>query len=174
MPLWIRQLVPLGAFGALAGIILLGWLGSRVSSRRPWLASAAGIVHSALGPRRLARTLGASLVYQVAAVGTTILVGHAVELPVPALTILALTPLVWLVTVLPISVGGLGVREAGFVAVFGFAGVSPESAAILSLGTYAGLVAVGLVGGAFFTWQRTRGVVDVWRGEDKMDKAAGP
>ena len=46
-------------------------------------------------------------------------------------------PSVNLITQIPISIGGVGVREAGFAALLGLAGVSLEAAVALSLLTYA-------------------------------------
>jgi hypothetical protein len=71
--------------------------------------------------------------------------------------VFALSPLVWFVTLLPISVGGLGVREAGFITIFALVGTSKEEAVLLSLGTYAGLTAIGVVGAAWFAWKRITG-----------------
>jgi uncharacterized membrane protein YbhN (UPF0104 family) len=101
---------------------------------------------SVLTQERLGHILLVSIVYQAAVVLVTVVTAVTLDLPVPVSTIFALSPLVWFVTLLPVSVGGLGVREAGFAAVFGWAGVPLEHSVSLSLGTYAGLVAVGIAG----------------------------
>jgi hypothetical protein len=95
---------------------------------------------------RFGHILLASVGYQATMVAVTVVTGVTLGLPVPVSTIFALAPLVWFVTLLPLSVGGLGVRDAGFAAVFAWAGVPLEHSVSLSLGTYAGLVAIGVAG----------------------------
>ena len=56
---------------------------------------------------------------------------------VPFELLLFAVPIVNLVTQIPVSVGGLGVREASYAAILGLAGVAPEAAVALSLLTYA-------------------------------------
>ncbi len=52
---------------------------------------------------------------------------------VTALDCIALVPPVILVTTLPVSIAGWGVREGAMVAAFGFIGATPESALVLSV-----------------------------------------
>ena len=61
----------------------------------------------------------------------------ALGMDVPVEILLFAVPIVNLITQLPISVGGLGVREASYAALLGLAGVTPEAAVALSLLTYA-------------------------------------
>jgi len=60
-------------------------------------------------------------------------------------------PLVSLLTLLPISLSGLGVREGGFIYFLGLQNVSAESALVLSLGSFIVQAAVCLIGGIVFT-----------------------
>ena len=55
-------------------------------------------------------------------------------------------PFVTLASLLPISIGGTGVREALFVALFGAVGMRPEVAFVLSLSTLAVALAWGSIG----------------------------
>ena len=55
-------------------------------------------------------------------------------------------PIVLIVTVLPISIGGLGIREIAHIAIFGPLGISNTQAVSLSLMQYALLLAISLVG----------------------------
>lgn len=61
--------------------------------------------------------------------------------------LLHVVPIVNLVTQIPVSIGGLGVREASYVALFGLAGIASETAVALSLMTYALLVLAVTPGG---------------------------
>ncbi len=66
---------------------------------------------------------------------------------------LALFPAVILVTLIPISFAGWGLREGAMVVLFGFAGVEPDTALALSLAFGATLMASALPGCAFWlTW----------------------
>ncbi len=70
---------------------------------------------------------------------------------------LALFPAVILVTLIPISFAGWGLREGAMVAFFSFAGVGPDTALALSLAFGVTLLAAALPGGAFWlTWNGAR------------------
>ena len=71
-------------------------------------------------------------------------------LPVGLIDCLVLFPPVILITTLPISIGGLGVRETAMATVFGFIGVAHDSAVLLSLVFFATSVATALPGGLVF------------------------
>jgi glycosyltransferase 2 family protein len=62
-------------------------------------------------------------------------------------TLLVLCPVLFLVTVVPASLNGIGLREATFVVVLGGAGVSREDAFALGLAYFAVSVIVGALGG---------------------------
>jgi len=96
---------------------------------------------------RLVGAVALSLVYQLLTVSFTLLIARAFQLDVSLLLLLALVPLVWLITFLPISFGGLGVREVSFIGLFTQVGMTSEQAIFLSLGTYAAMLLAGLLGG---------------------------
>ncbi len=107
-------------------------------------------------PKRILVVFVASVLYQIITVGITYVVVLAFSLPVHWLAVFALVPLVWFATFLPISVGGLGVREASFIFLFATIGISQEAAMIMSIGTYAIFVWAGIVGGVWFTATQAR------------------
>ncbi|MFQ5428327.1 MAG: YbhN family protein [Thermodesulfobacteriota bacterium] len=59
-------------------------------------------------------------------------------------------PIATVITMLPISVGGLGIREGAFVYLFTMVGATKAQALSLSLIWYAVMVAVSMIGGAAF------------------------
>lgn len=65
-------------------------------------------------------------------------------------SIALITALVWLVTAIPITISGAGVRELSFIYLLSFYGVDPEPATALSLYKYIITLCLGLVG--FFFW----------------------
>jgi hypothetical protein len=61
------------------------------------------------------------------------LVARSIGLRIPFSVLATTLPLVFIISALPISIGGLGVREASYVALLGRAGVTATDAALLSV-----------------------------------------
>ena len=78
--------------------------------------------------------------------------GQGLGLALPMLAYLEAVPLVALAALLPISVGGLGVREAGYVVALGGYGVSAPDCIALGIAQYSCLLGVALIGGLLFAW----------------------
>jgi uncharacterized membrane protein YbhN (UPF0104 family) len=91
-----------------------------------------------------------SILVQVANVVLVWLIGRALGLPVPALYYGVLVPLVSVLTLLPVSLNGMGVREAGTVLLLAPLGVSPSAAVTLSLLTFAVFTVASLGGVGFY------------------------
>ena len=64
--------------------------------------------------------------------------------------LLFVIPLVYIATIIPISIGGLGVREGVMVFLLGSFGVDQSVAIIIALAIYLTKVIVGLLGGIFY------------------------
>jgi len=100
-----------------------------------------------------------ALVVQFLRVATHVLVGRALGVDLTAGSILSFyvfIPLLGLVMVLPISLNGLGVREGAGILLFTTVGFSNEQALLLEFITYVVMVAVSLIGGAFFLQRHLR------------------
>jgi uncharacterized membrane protein YbhN (UPF0104 family) len=118
-----------------------------LANRFPAMAKAAdAFALLSRSPAVIARVLVASLVFQTASVALSWLVALGFGIEVPFRACLALVPLVWIATMLPISLGGIGLREASFAYLFGLIGFSTEESIAISLGTWAALVFTGLIG----------------------------
>jgi glycosyltransferase 2 family protein len=100
--------------------------------------------------REVARAWLASAAQHVLRVGALACLAAGLSLAIPVEILFALTPAALLVAMVPISLGGWGVRELTFVYFLGTAGVSGEAA--LSLSIAFGLLRpfVGAMGG--ITW----------------------
>jgi glycosyltransferase 2 family protein len=83
-----------------------------------------------------------------------ILIGRALGLTIPALDYFVFIPLVLLLQLIPITINGLGVREAAYVAVFAFYGLSSSAALSFSLIEIAFGLIVGLIGAALYAARR--------------------
>ena len=95
-----------------------------------------------------------SLVVQLANVVLAWLIGEGLGLPVPPLYYGVLIPLVSLLTLLPISLNGMGLREAGTVLLLAPLHISEASAVTLSLLIFAVYTAASLMGGVVYLFGR--------------------
>ncbi len=77
-------------------------------------------------------------------------VGQAMELPVSLLMIFAFISLVDLLRTLPISVGGIGVREWAIIVLFANVGISREKALLFSLLAFAPVILAAIIGGVIY------------------------
>jgi uncharacterized protein (TIRG00374 family) len=86
------------------------------------------------GSRRLITwLLGLGLVYQALGVLVIVLIGKTVGVDVSFPLAAAVTPVVLVAMLVPISIGGIGVREGGFVLLLGEAGIGAADATLVSL-----------------------------------------
>lgn len=98
-------------------------------------------------PGTMVLSFGLALAVQLLRVALVVILAWGLALEVPASILLVLVPVVNLIETLPISVGGLGVREVGFVYFLGLTGVPPEQAFALSILLYS-LVVISALPGA--------------------------
>lgn len=102
--------------------------------------------------------LAYSLVYFIISLLTLHSIGRAFGVMLPITFLLAVIPVVRLINQLPISVGGLGVRESLFVYFFGLIEISPEIAVTIGLTNYLLQAINGVAGGSFEIFDETLGV----------------
>ncbi len=74
-------------------------------------------------------------------------VSIALGIKIPLIFFLMFIPMITLLSALPISIAGLGIREAGYIMLFPQAGVTPEEALSLSLLVFIKMSLVHLLGG---------------------------
>jgi hypothetical protein len=98
--------------------------------------------------RVLAGAFVQSLVLQMVMIYAYAVTGHALGLGVPFGAYMLLIPIVTIVTLLPISIAGLGVREGAMVLLFGRVGLDAAGAISLSLAWFA-VTVLASVPGAF-------------------------
>ncbi|MBN1770252.1 MAG: flippase-like domain-containing protein [Deltaproteobacteria bacterium] len=101
--------------------------------------------------------------------------GYAIGAPISLTDMLFVGPLVITATVLPISLSGLGVREAAFIYLLTATGVSVGEAALLSfLGYLIGRV-ISMFGGIFWIVRRVGYKVEITgKAMERRDEAPGP
>lgn len=132
-----------------------------MSARRVWLnwlphedaGRAWRFVRSAMQTMSILRerTVGAvfilSLLFQAMDILATFLLSRALGLTVPLPVFFAVIPLVYLAICLPISLGGLGVREGTLVLLLSQFGVAASDAVTLSFLVYLNHIMIGSLGG---------------------------
>jgi hypothetical protein len=95
-----------------------------------------------------------SLVVQAANVVLVALVGVALGLQIEPYYYGVVVPLVTLLTLLPISVNGMGLREFGYMLLLAPAGVDGSSAVLLAFLSFAVVTAASLLGVGFYLFGR--------------------
>lgn len=118
-------------------------------------------------------TAGVSVVFHLMQAASLILLGDALLMDLDWRYYFIFHPLVTVLSAVPISVAGLGVREAGYVWFLQRQGVSADMAAAFGVLWFVVLLASSLVGGVVYVWSGA--AVPTLRGkrEDRIAQAAG-
>ncbi|MGH2849763.1 MAG: lysylphosphatidylglycerol synthase transmembrane domain-containing protein [Solirubrobacteraceae bacterium] len=141
-------------FGAIAaGLVFIGLASERLQILQRWsptrhLAAAAKIAASMLrSPRVFGPIFGLSIAIHLLTALAAWCAARSVGAELPLLDALILVPPVVLVTIIPVSIAGWGVREGAMVAAFAFAGLARSDGLIVSLLFGAGYLVLGVIGG---------------------------
>lgn len=108
--------------------------------------------------RSISRALLASLAFNILLMVLNYLVALAFGIEISPWYFLLFIPIISFLLTLPVSFSGLGVREGGYVLLFGRAGVSSSLALAMSLCVYAITVITGLLGGILYVAEGYRGL----------------
>ena len=95
----------------------------------------------------LGRACGLAFVCHLCQLGLQVLLAHALGLAVPVWYLLLFIPLVHILSALPLSLGGVGVREGGYVVFLALIGIGKDEALAFGLLWSALVLGSGLVGG---------------------------
>ncbi len=109
-----------------------------------------GIDRARRNPRRSVRVLFAAFVYQMSIVGSYIVIFNALDKRVSIAAAFAFVPAVSMLQALPISLGGLGVREGALILFRHGLGVTSAVATTAGLIWYGSLVIVSMLGAPIF------------------------
>ena len=93
----------------------------------------------------------------VVRVATVYAIATGMHLDINFTDCLVLVPPALLLTLLPVSIGGWGIREGAFVVAFGFTGLPPEQAFALSVLFGVTILVAGLLGAPFWIFLRKQG-----------------
>ncbi|HVM67251.1 MAG TPA: lysylphosphatidylglycerol synthase transmembrane domain-containing protein [Acidimicrobiales bacterium] len=147
--------VSLASLAALAALLLLAThprVGGRLRGRAGWLRFV-GAVHEGIDRLRrrrgaLAEVIAAAVLYQLAIIAVAVLATHALGLDadIGPTALLVFVPAVAIIQVLPVSFGGLGVREGALVVFLRPLGVTTAHAVALGLSLYGMQLLASLLG----------------------------
>ena len=127
----------------------------RIRARAASLYAAATPYTRAIGV--LVPSMILSIVFQFVVIGVVFLCARALSLSIPFTAVAVFVPLVSLAGMVPVSVNGLGVREALYILLFGRIGISAELAVSLALLYLAVTVVASLPGGLVYALQKSPG-----------------
>lgn len=147
---WIKVAVwvtaGIGLVGLVFGPKLLFWA-NRFNRSRTLMQQVEVYLHR---PQLIFGTMLLSLAIQAGNVALVWLVGLAIEAPVPGTYYWIMVPMVTLMTMLPISLNGMGVREGGTILFLSPLGVPHATALSLALLWFAVFTSASLLGGLLY------------------------
>jgi uncharacterized membrane protein YbhN (UPF0104 family) len=154
---WIALAIGGAALAFLGVVLVLAGsprLAGRFKDRENWMryigAIHVGIDRLRRDPRDAGAALGAAIAYQLSVVAAVYCAVHTIGLTVSNASVMAFVPAVAMAQVVPVSLGGLGVREGMLALLFHPLGVPTGQAVAVGLLWYAMTLVVSLAGAPAF------------------------
>jgi uncharacterized protein (TIRG00374 family) len=97
-------------------------------------------------PAVLLKTYGYSIVVQLISILSAYIVALGLGINQPFIVFFVFFPLIIFVSMIPVSISGIGLREGAFVVLLGTVGTAPEKAVAISLVWFLSSAAAGLAG----------------------------
>jgi uncharacterized protein (TIRG00374 family) len=154
---WLAWLTAAATLGVLALIVIAAGhpsIAGRFATNENWTRFIGAVF---IGVDRARRDIGQALVvlgtailYQLSIVGAYVLIFRALDVDVPIAAAFAFVPAVSMLQVIPISFGGIGVREGALWSFRHGLGISGSAAVTAGLLWYASLFVVSLIGAPIF------------------------
>ena len=124
---------------------------SVVESLRTSVSDIVGLIRNRV---LVGRLLALTLLLHLAGIVSVYVAGRALGSEVGFVFYVVFVPVIWLITMLPISIGGLGVREGAFVVLFSQVGMTTELAFAVALVVLVLSLGQGALGGIVFALDR--------------------
>ena len=96
--------------------------------------------------RTIMKTFAISLVIQVVIIFAIFVLSRGLKMDTPLLPFFMFIPIITTISSIPVSIAGIGVREASFVLLFGSLGVSPTHATAMSFAWFLSILTGSLPG----------------------------
>jgi uncharacterized protein (TIRG00374 family) len=131
--------------------------GLRIGKRITFLSELYHYFASYKGERSiLAKTFFISLIVQISGICAVYVISLGLRIEIPLLPLFIFIPIISTLTTIPLSISGIGVREASFVILFGCLGISSVQATAISFGWFLSVVAGSLPGLFEYLRHKTR------------------
>jgi glycosyltransferase 2 family protein len=150
LPAWMPIALWSMAAAGLLGLLCLPIVKRLPRLRHTRLDHLARMLEVMKSPKVLLPTTLVSLFVQVASVLLVWMVGLAIQAPVPVSFYWIMVPMISLLTLLPVSINGMGVREGAAVLLLTPFGVEQGTALTLAFLWFAVYAAVSLMGGVVY------------------------
>ena len=134
------------------GLAILNWFVRRLPENGRLAALFAKLVPYHQRPEVFRRAIGWGLLVQLCNVLVVVELGRAMSLDVPLVAYFIAVPVVAMLTLLPVSVSGVGVREGGLAWMLASYGVAPAIGITLGVLWFFVTVVAGLVGGLVYLY----------------------
>lgn len=95
-----------------------------------------------------------SLLVQITIILINFLLSRSLGINLPFISLIAYIPLITIISLIPVTINGLGMRESAYVFLFSYYGIAREEALSLSLLFFATSVIASLMGGILFIFIR--------------------
>lgn len=154
VPLSVFAIAGAGVFVVAALVAFVRW-GRLNEHRRQQLSIMWEVIRH---PRSLMWTTILSLLVQIASAAIVWLIGRGLGLDIPVGYYAVFVPMVSLLTLLPISVNGMGLREGGTALFLAPLGIAATSAYTLAFLWFAAQIAVSVVGGVVYLFAHEKSV----------------
>ena len=155
-PIIVVMVVLFGGSIVMLSSTLQRWLGFGLWVRLPGVGKILRKIQEVMAAYRsrlsswgyaIAMTVGLQLI----SITCVLLMGRSAGIDIPAKYFYLFVPLIWVVSALPVSIGGLGLMEGAFQVCFASVGVAPEAGLALALLWRLLMMVSALPGGLFFT-----------------------
>ncbi len=146
---WITPLLPgiVAIFIITSLIIFLARPGGRFKS----VSKLHNYLNSYLNNKdTLAKAIGISITVHILSSTSVWCIATGLGVHIPLTTLFVFVPVIATLAALPISISGIGIREAAFVLLFGTQGISAEVATAISFGWFLATASGGLPGVFFY------------------------
>ena len=102
------------------------------------------------GATDIALVTGLAFAFQTTMILINVFAARALGIPISTLALFVVIPITALITAIPVSINGVGIREAAYAALLSGSGVTPEYGVALSVTVTAAIICWSMIGGIVF------------------------
>lgn len=100
----------------------------------------------ALRKKEMAKAFLYAIAAQIISIWSVYILSRGLSMGISFISVLSFIPVVAIISLIPVTISGIGLREGAFVVLFGLIGVSPEKAMTLSVAWFLSIIIGSLPG----------------------------